>query len=71
MWSSQELGIEHHARQVLQHPQVGPVELDFDVLTVPDRDQQVVIFTAEPGSGADRNLRLLKAVGARRTDVPA
>lgn len=70
LWNSQELRIDHHARQVVQHPQVGPIELDFDILTVPDRDQQVVLFTAEPGSDAYRNLQLLKVIGTQRMDAP-
>lgn len=56
--------------QVFQHPQVGPIELDFDILTVPDLDQQVVIFTAEPGSDSYQNLQLLKVIGTQRMDVP-
>ncbi|TVT56085.1 hypothetical protein FNH05_08790 [Amycolatopsis rhizosphaerae] len=62
--------VEHHSRQVFRHPQVGPVELDFDVLTVPGQDRQLVIFTAEPGSQAFETLQLLKVVGTRRLDVP-
>jgi hypothetical protein len=50
---------------------VGTVELDFDVLTVPDRDQRLVLFTAEPGSRAYDTLRLLKVVGdGERVDAP-
>lgn len=70
LWNSQELRIDHHARQVFQHPEVGPLELDFDILTIPDRDQQVLLFTAEPGSDAYRNLQLLKVIGTQRMDVP-
>ncbi|MEZ0071531.1 hypothetical protein ABH927_000863 [Planotetraspora sp. GP83] len=29
-----------HLRQTVRHPQVGPIELDFDVLTVPDRSSR-------------------------------
>jgi transcriptional regulator with XRE-family HTH domain len=70
LWNSQELRIDHHARQVFQHPQVGPIELDFDILTVPDLNQQVVIFTAQPGSDSYQNLQLLKVIGTQRMDVP-
>jgi transcriptional regulator with XRE-family HTH domain len=66
LWHSQQLRIDHHARQVFQHPQVGPIELDFDILSVPDREQQVVIFTAEPGSEAYRNLQLLQVIGTQQ-----
>lgn len=69
MWHAQEVQVDHHARQVLHHPQVGPVELDFQILSVPDRDQQLVIFTADPGSNADQALRLLKVLGTQRMDV--
>lgn len=65
LWNSLDLRIDHHARQVFQHPQVGPIELDYDILSVPGRDQQVVIFSAEPGSSAFQNLQLLKVIGTQ------
>ncbi|MGW7381016.1 helix-turn-helix transcriptional regulator [Streptomyces sp. NPDC054794] len=71
LWNSQQLQIDHHAQQVFHHPQVGRIELDFDILSVPDRDQQVVLFTAEPGSSAYQNLQLLKVIGTQLMDVPA
>ncbi|GAA1817995.1 helix-turn-helix transcriptional regulator [Actinomadura chokoriensis] len=71
LWESQELRIEHHARERFAHPRVGEVELDFDILTVPGQDQQLIIFTAEPGSRAYETLRLLKVAGTPRMDVPA
>jgi transcriptional regulator with XRE-family HTH domain len=71
LWESQELRIEHHARERFTHPRVGEVELDFDILTVPGQDQQLIIFTAEPGSRAYETLRLLKVAGTPRMDVPA
>ncbi|MEZ0109341.1 hypothetical protein ABH920_003355 [Catenulispora sp. EB89] len=65
LWTSLDIRVDHHARQVFQHPQVGPIELDYDILSIPDRDQQVVLFTAEPDSRAFRDLQLLKVIGAR------
>jgi transcriptional regulator with XRE-family HTH domain len=65
LWTSLDIRVEHHARQVFQHPQVGPIELDYDVLSIPDRDQQVVLFTAEPGSRAFQDLQLLKVIGTQ------
>ncbi|MBP2706387.1 helix-turn-helix domain-containing protein [Microbispora sp. RL4-1S] len=63
LWNSHEFRIERHLRQTVRHPRMGPIELDFDVLTVPDQEQQVVIFTAEPGSSAYQSLQLLKIIG--------
>ncbi|WP_204049116.1 helix-turn-helix transcriptional regulator [Microbispora siamensis] len=69
LWNSQRFHIERHLRHTVRHPRVGPIELDFDVLTVPDQEQQVVIFTAEPGSPAYESLQFLKVIGAEQ--VPA
>ncbi|MCT9108763.1 helix-turn-helix transcriptional regulator [Streptomyces mirabilis] len=70
LWNSHELRIEHHHQQEIQHSQVGPIDLDFDVLTVPGQDQQLIIFTAEPDSRAYRTLQLLKVIGTQRMDIP-
>lgn len=69
IWHSQQLSVDHHARLAYQHPEAGLMELDFDVLTVPDRDQHLVLFTAEPGSAAELNLRLLLAPAAEPAPV--
>lgn len=71
LWNSQEFHIERHLHQTIRHPQAGPIELDFDVLTVPGQEQQVVIFTAEPGSPAYESLRFLKAIGAEQVSADA
>jgi transcriptional regulator with XRE-family HTH domain len=71
LWNSQELRIEHHARQVFHHPRVGPIELTFDILTLPDRDQQLMLYTADPDSQAYRTLQLLKVIGTQRMDARA
>jgi transcriptional regulator with XRE-family HTH domain len=71
LWNSQELRIEHHARQVFHHPRVGPIELSFDILTLPDRDQQLMLYTADPDSPAYRTLQLLKVIGTQRMDARA
>ncbi|WP_033346336.1 helix-turn-helix transcriptional regulator [Catenuloplanes japonicus] len=69
LWHDQELRIEHHSHQVLDHPAVGRLELDFEILTMPDRDQQVVMFTAEPGSPVYRALELLRVIGTQDMTV--
>jgi len=70
LWNSQEMRIDHHTRQLFHHPQLGPIELDYDVLTIPDRGQQVLLFTAEPGSSAYHNLQLLKVIGTQQHNTP-
>ncbi|MGW3351191.1 helix-turn-helix transcriptional regulator [Nonomuraea rubra] len=67
-WNSHEFRIDRHLRQTVRHPEIGPIELEFDILTVPEQEQQVIIFTADPGSPAHRALQLLKVIGVQRTN---
>lgn len=53
------------------HPLVDPVSVNCDVLDIADRDQQVIIYTAPPGSPSEEALRLLSVVGTQRMGVPA
>ena len=45
------------------HPEVGPLDLDCDILTTSRGDLRIVVYSAEPGSDADSKLALLAAVG--------
>ncbi|SNY68894.1 helix-turn-helix transcriptional regulator [Paractinoplanes atraurantiacus] len=47
----------------LLHPEVGPLELDCQRLVDPDRSQQLVVYTAKPGSLSQERLRLLSVIG--------
>ena len=44
----------------LRHPEVGDLELNFEVLTPPDESgHRILMYTAEPGSVAEETLELL------------
>src|SRR4051794_33540043 len=49
--------------KVIDHPEVGVITLDCDVLTVQGADLRVVAYTAEPGSEAADKLALLRVIG--------
>ncbi|MCK2215616.1 helix-turn-helix transcriptional regulator [Actinomadura sp. ATCC 31491] len=70
LWAEHDVRAELTLRKTVEHPMVGPITLNCDVLDVADRDQRVVIYTAEPGSPADEALRLLSVIGTQRMDVP-
>ncbi len=57
-------------RKTFEHPLVGTVAVNCDVLDITDLDQRVVIYTAEPGSRSEEALRLLSVLGTQRMDVP-
>ncbi|GAA2662736.1 helix-turn-helix transcriptional regulator [Streptomyces vastus] len=69
LWASHDVRAEPTLCKTFQHPVVGPVTVNCDVLDVTDRDQQVVIYTAAPGSPSEEALRLLSVIGTQRMDV--
>jgi hypothetical protein len=57
--------------QILNHPVVGALALDWDTLTVDtDPDQQLIVWTAAPGLDAHDRLRILASWAADQ-DLPA
>ncbi|NUL21924.1 helix-turn-helix transcriptional regulator [Streptomyces lunaelactis] len=70
LWASHNVTAEPTLNKTLQHPLVGPVTVNCDVLDIADRDQRVVIYTANPGSPSEEALRLLSVIGTQRMDVP-
>ncbi|WP_410657626.1 helix-turn-helix transcriptional regulator [Amycolatopsis sp. lyj-112] len=70
LWAAHEVCAEPALCKTFQHPVVGPVSVNCDVLGITDRDQQVVIYTADPGTPSEEALRLLSVIGTQRMDVP-
>lgn len=50
-------------RKTVDHPSVGPVTVDCDVLTDGDTELKIVIMTAAPGSEDETKLQLTTVVG--------
>ncbi|MCX4767278.1 helix-turn-helix transcriptional regulator [Streptomyces sp. NBC_01275] len=69
LWTSHQVRTARHLHKTIHHPVVGPITLNCDVLVVPDQDQHVVIFTAEPGSPSDQALQLLSVLGTQNMDI--
>ncbi|MEV4074479.1 helix-turn-helix transcriptional regulator [Nonomuraea fuscirosea] len=69
LWASHDVAAEPALCKTFQHPLVGPITVNCDVLEISGRDQRVVIYTAVPGSPSEQALRLLSVVGTQRMDV--
>ncbi len=69
LWASHDVSTAPTLRKTFQHPLVGPVTVNCDVLDISDRDQRVVIYTAVPGSPSEGALRLLSVIGTQRMDT--
>ncbi|MEU8786653.1 helix-turn-helix transcriptional regulator [Streptomyces sp. NPDC048637] len=70
LWAAHDVTARPTLCTSFDHPLVGLVAVNCDVLDIADRDQRVVIYTAAPGSPSEEALRLLSVVGTQRMDVP-
>lgn len=68
LWDSGVVGIHDAARKTIDHPVVGPVTLDCDVLSVAGSDLRIMVYTAEPGSEDAERLALLMVVGTQEIE---
>ncbi|MGW5170366.1 MmyB family transcriptional regulator [Streptomyces nodosus] len=62
LWQRHDVQPKLIITKTFQHPEVGPVTVDCDTLLLPDRDQQLVLFTAKPGSHDAATLELLHVI---------
>jgi transcriptional regulator with XRE-family HTH domain len=60
LWNSDPVRVPGHRSKTVEHPELGRLRLNCDVLAVPDDDQQVVFITADPGSPTAKALRALR-----------
>jgi transcriptional regulator with XRE-family HTH domain len=60
IWAEHEVEVRRDSRKHFVHPEVGPLELLCQVLHIPDRDQRLVLYTAEPDSPAQEALCTLR-----------
>ncbi|MDQ0581263.1 helix-turn-helix transcriptional regulator [Streptomyces rishiriensis] len=63
LWDSGTVGQYEASRKTIDHPQVGPLTLDCDVLAVAGSDLRIMIYTAEPGTEDAERLELLAVLG--------
>ena len=54
--------------KTFRHPVVGEITVDCDALTLTDRDQRLVLYSAPPGSTDAEALALLNVLGAEASD---
>lgn len=57
--------VDQSRHKIIDHPLVGAIELDCDVLVVGVEDLRVMVYTAEPGSEAARQLELAVVLGSQ------
>ncbi|MFF6955138.1 helix-turn-helix transcriptional regulator [Streptomyces sp. NPDC088197] len=65
LWESGEVTRHDASRKTIDHPVVGPLTLDCDILSVAGSDLRIMVYTAEPGTEDAERLTLLGVVGTQ------
>ena len=63
LWERHEVARRFEDHKILIHPELGPIELDCQVLFTEDQSQALLVLTAPPRSEGDEKLRLLAVLG--------
>jgi transcriptional regulator with XRE-family HTH domain len=66
LWAERVVTTTGSNPKTIDHPQVGPITLDCDVLTVAGSDLRLVVYTAEPSSPDADRLRLAQVIGLQK-----
>lgn len=64
-WESHEVGVAPDREKRLQHPEVGVMTLQCQVLIDPDQGQTLLVMTATPGTPDYDKLQLLSVIGTQ------
>ncbi|MEO3875186.1 helix-turn-helix transcriptional regulator [Nonomuraea sp. B12E4] len=66
LWQEGRSAAWRAAIKSIRHPQLGTITLDCDTLLLPDADQTVLVYSAEPGSPEATALDMLRATGLQQ-----
>lgn len=65
LWKSGAVGEHQAARKTVDHPVVGALTLDCDILSVTGSDLRIMVYSAQPGTEDADRLALLNVIGTQ------
>ncbi|MET7752268.1 helix-turn-helix transcriptional regulator [Micromonospora sp. NPDC005367] len=65
LWDAGAVGRHETARKTVEHPYVGPLTLDCDVLSVAGSDLRIMVYTAAPDTEDAERLALVTVLGTQ------
>src|ERR1700733_13956308 len=69
LWERHDVQAAQVLTKNVRHPVVGEVTVDCDGLTLTDRDQRLVLYSAPPGSRSAEALALLNVLGTETVNA--
>jgi len=71
MWDLNEVATATKTRKLLQHPVVGLLDCECDVVISPPSQQRLVLFRGTPGTDTSDRLAMLRVVGTQQLEPPS
>ncbi|MFL5839536.1 MAG: helix-turn-helix transcriptional regulator [Thermoleophilaceae bacterium] len=66
LWQTRPVATRRESRKTVDHPEIGRITLDCDVLQAQGSDLRLIVYTAEPGTPDADALALLGAIGLQQ-----
>jgi len=66
LWADHDVAVRRVLCKYFEHPVVGPIHIECQVLLIPDRDQRLIVYTTEPESPSWHAMRKLREVRAAK-----
>ena len=63
LWDDGQVETRRASVKTFDHPIVGRLTLECDLAILPDSDQRLIVYSAEPGTSAAETLALLRVIG--------
>lgn len=63
LWAEHAVAVRRADRKRIVHPLVGIVAVECETLMTEDNDQQLLVYTPEPGTDAAEKLELIRVMG--------
>lgn len=70
LWADHEIGIEPDEVKRFQHPEVGRLDLNCQVLFDPHQSHRLLVYTADPGTESYEKLQMLTVIGTQSMSSP-
>jgi hypothetical protein len=66
LWATGSVSAHREDHKTIEHPSVGPITVDCDVLIDGDSELKIVIMSAAPDSPEQTKLKLVSVAGVHR-----
>ncbi|TVL93219.1 helix-turn-helix transcriptional regulator [Streptomyces sp. SAJ15] len=69
LWEAHEVAVQRSSITRFEHPMVGLLELECEVLLSAEHAQRLIVYTAQPGTESYERLELLRVLGLQDLTV--